>query len=145
MVADSGSPRLSGGDILTVMLEESTQSSKQAKTNFGKNNTVDIGAPTLFGHTKDNLSASVDANRDFNGTATSQQQNSLRGEITVSVHSVQSNGIWKFAVKNGSPSTGAIVHSPERHGCAPMTFRTTTPSHRSVLPMRVSPMRVVAH
>lgn len=33
------------GDILTVILEESTQSSKQAKTNFGKNNTVDIGAP----------------------------------------------------------------------------------------------------
>ncbi len=84
------------GDILTVMLEESTQSSKQAKTNFGKNNTVDIGAPTLFGHTKDNLSASVDANRDFNGTATSQQQNSLRGEITVSVHSVQSNGILEI-------------------------------------------------
>ncbi|HDV1467600.1 TPA: flagellar basal body L-ring protein FlgH, partial [Escherichia coli] len=71
------------GDILTVILEESTQSSKQAKTNFGKNNTVDIGAPTIFGHTKDKLSGSIDANRDFDGSATSQQQNSLRGEITV--------------------------------------------------------------
>ena len=36
------------GDILTVILEESTQSSKQAKTNFGKSNTVDIGAPTIL-------------------------------------------------------------------------------------------------
>lgn len=81
------------GDILTVILEESTQSSKQAKTNFGKNNSVDIAAPTVFGHTKDNLSGSIDANRSFDGSATSQQQNSLRGEITVSVHSVQPNGI----------------------------------------------------
>lgn len=62
------------GDILTVILEESTQSSKQAKTNFGKSNTVDIGAPTIFGHTKDKLSGSIDANRDFDGSATSQQQ-----------------------------------------------------------------------
>ncbi|WP_320337813.1 flagellar basal body L-ring protein FlgH [Citrobacter amalonaticus] len=82
--------------ILTVMLEESTQSSKQAKTNFGKNNTVDIGAPTIFGHTKDKLSGSIDANRDFSGSATSQQQNSLRGEITVSVHAVQPNGILEI-------------------------------------------------
>ena len=36
------------GDIPTVILEESTQSSKQAKTNFGKSNTVDIGAPTIL-------------------------------------------------------------------------------------------------
>ncbi len=34
---------------------------------------------------KDKLSGSIDANRDFDGSATSQQQNSLRGEITVSV------------------------------------------------------------
>lgn len=38
------------GDILTVILEESTQSSKQAKTNFGKNNTVDIGARPFWSH-----------------------------------------------------------------------------------------------
>ena len=84
------------GDILTVILEESTQSSKQAKTNFGKSNTVDFGAPTIFGHTKDKLSGSIDANRDFDGSATSQQQNSLRGEITVSVHAVQPNGILEI-------------------------------------------------
>lgn len=84
------------GDILTVILEESTQSSKQAKTNFGKSNTVDIGAPTIFGHTKDKLSGSIDANRDFDGSTTSQQQNSLRGEITVSVHAVQPNGILEI-------------------------------------------------
>lgn len=109
MTADRRAYRV--GDILTVILEESTQSSKQAKTNFGKSNTVDIGAPTIFGHTKDKLSGSIDANRDFDGSATSQQQNSLRGEITVSVHAVQPNGILKFAARNGSPSTRAMSTS----------------------------------
>ncbi|EIG8244171.1 flagellar basal body P-ring protein FlgI [Escherichia coli] len=94
MTADRRAYRV--GDILTVILEESTQSSKQAKTNFGKSNTVDIGAPTIFSHTKDKLSGSIDANRDFDGSATSQQQNSLRGEITVSVHAVQPNGILEI-------------------------------------------------
>lgn len=81
------------GDILTVILEESTQSSKQAKTNFGKNSSVDIAAPTIFGKTKDNLASSVDAQRNFDGGASSQQQNSLRGSITVSVHQVLPNGV----------------------------------------------------
>lgn len=81
------------GDILTVMLEETTQSSKQAKTNFGKSSSIDITAPTAFGHTADKLAASADADRDFDGSATSQQQNSLRGSITVSIQQVQPNGV----------------------------------------------------
>lgn len=81
------------GDILTVKLDESTQASKQAKTNFGKKNDVSLGIPEAFGHTADNLSASIDGNRNFNGNATSQQQNSLRGSITVAVFKVLPNGI----------------------------------------------------
>ncbi len=81
------------GDILTVILDETTQSSKQAKTNFGKSNSVAIAAPTFFGHTKTNLSGSVDANRNFDGSAMSAQQNSLHGSITVSVQQVQPNGV----------------------------------------------------
>ncbi|MBF7978462.1 MULTISPECIES: flagellar basal body L-ring protein FlgH [Rahnella] len=81
------------GDILTVRLEESTQSSKQAKTNFGKRNDVELGAPTVFGKTYDKLSGSVSGDRNFNGNATSQQQNMLRGAITVAVHQVQPNGV----------------------------------------------------
>lgn len=84
------------GDILTVILEESTQSSKQAGTQFGKSNTVDIAPPVVLGKTKDKLSGSVDANRDFDGSATSKQQNSLRGSITVSVHRVMPNGVLEL-------------------------------------------------
>lgn len=84
------------GDILTVILEESTQSSKQAKTDFDKNSSIDIGAPTVFGKTKDKLESSADANRSFDGGASSQQQNSLHGSITVSVHQVLPNGVMEI-------------------------------------------------
>ncbi|MEJ5174419.1 flagellar basal body L-ring protein FlgH, partial [Erwinia sp. MYb416] len=81
------------GDILTVLLDESTQSSKQAKTNFGKKNEVELGVPSVAGKTLDKLSGSVSGSRDFNGNATSAQQNMLRGSITVAVHQVLSNGV----------------------------------------------------
>ncbi|EMN5249395.1 MULTISPECIES: flagellar basal body L-ring protein FlgH [Enterobacteriaceae] len=81
------------GDILTVKLDESTQASKQARTNFGKKNNVAIGIPEAFGHSVDSLSGSIDGNRNFNGNATSQQQNSLRGAITVAVYKVLPNGV----------------------------------------------------
>ncbi len=81
------------GDILTIKLDESTQASKQARTNFGKKNDVSIGIPEAFGHSVDKLSGSVDGSRNFNGNATSQQQNSLRGAITVAVYKVLPNGV----------------------------------------------------
>lgn len=92
------------GDILTVMLEESTQSSKQAKTNFGKNNTVDIGAPTLFGHTKDNLSASVDANRDSTERRPRSSKTVCAAKLRCRYTRYSRTAFWKFAAKNGSPS-----------------------------------------
>ncbi|KFK95345.1 MULTISPECIES: flagellar basal body L-ring protein FlgH [unclassified Serratia (in: enterobacteria)] len=81
------------GDILTVRLDESTQASKQARTNFGKKNNVSIGVPEAFGRSVDQLSGSVDADRNFSGNAVSQQQNSLRGSITVAVYKVLPNGV----------------------------------------------------
>ncbi|WP_369938352.1 flagellar basal body L-ring protein FlgH [Mangrovibacter phragmitis] len=81
------------GDILTIRLDESTQASKQARTNFGKKNDVSIGIPEAFGQSAEKLAGSVDGSRNFNGNATSQQQNSLRGAITVAVYSVQPNGV----------------------------------------------------
>lgn len=81
------------GDILTVKLDESTQSSKQAKTNYGKKSDTELGVPEVFGKSLDKLSGSVSGNRNFNGNATSAQQNMLRGSITVAVHQVLPNGV----------------------------------------------------
>ena len=80
------------GDILTVVLDESTQSSKSAGTSFGKNASAAIGIPTVLGKTYDRLESSASAERDFNGSARSSQQNTLRGSIAVTVHQVLPNG-----------------------------------------------------
>lgn len=80
------------GDILTVVLDESTQSSKSAGTSFGKKSGVSVGIPTVLGKTYDRLESSAAAERDFNGSARSSQQNTLRGSIAVTVHQVLPNG-----------------------------------------------------
>lgn len=80
------------GDILTVVLEEQTQSSKSAGTSFGKSSGVSIGIPTVLGKEYDQLETAAEAERDFDGSAESSQQNSLRGSIAVTVHRVLPNG-----------------------------------------------------
>lgn len=80
------------GDILTVVLAESTQSSKSAGTSFGKESSVGIGIPTLFNNQFDELQSSASAARDFDGSASSSQQNTLRGSIAVVVHEVLPGG-----------------------------------------------------
>ncbi|MGT8894303.1 flagellar basal body L-ring protein FlgH [Escherichia coli] len=83
------------GDILTVILEESTQSSKQAKTNFGKSNTVDIGAPTILDTPKINFPALSTPTATLTAAPLPAAEQPAR-EITVSVHAVQPNGILEI-------------------------------------------------
>ncbi|HAB64202.1 MAG TPA: flagellar basal body L-ring protein, partial [Pseudomonas sp.] len=63
------------GDILTVVLDESTQSSKSAGTSFGKESSVGIGVPTILGKTYPDVETSASGERDFKGSAKSSQQN----------------------------------------------------------------------
>ena len=49
------------GDILTVVLDESTQSSKSAGTSFGKSSGVSVGIPTVLGNTYDPIAAPLAA------------------------------------------------------------------------------------
>ncbi len=90
LVSDKRALRV--GDILTVVLDESTQSSKSAGTSYGKSSGVEVGVPTLFGKQYDKAATSAEANRDFSGSAKSSQQNTLRGSIAVTVHQVLPNG-----------------------------------------------------
>ncbi len=80
------------GDILTIVLDESTQSSKSAGTSFGKSSDVNIGVPRVLGKDYPEVETSASASRDFNGSAESSQQNALRGAIAVTVHQVLPNG-----------------------------------------------------
>lgn len=85
------------GDVINVILDESTDASKTASTNANKGTTIALPSPTLFGGTvtgrgRDLLSNDINASSDFAGTADSSQSNQLSGSIAVIVDSVLSNG-----------------------------------------------------
>ena len=86
------------GDVLTVELDEQTQSSKKANTKFGKSSSIEFAAPTLGNKTFDDLSASVSGDRGFDGTAASTQGNKLQGAITVTVHKVSPNRLSSIVI-----------------------------------------------
>jgi len=85
------------GDMLTIVLSEETESSKNADTKYGKSSSVGIAAPNVFGNTIDDLASSIDAKRGFDGNASSSQANKLKGEITVTVHEVLPNGVLRVS------------------------------------------------
>ncbi len=95
------------GDMLTIILNESTDASKTAETDFTKTNTTTVTNPTILGSSpefdlpgvvplastkKNNLSSSLSSNHAFDGEAESVQSNALTGEITVTVAEVLPNG-----------------------------------------------------
>lgn len=84
------------GDVVTVVLQETTQASKAAGTSFGKESGVAIQPTVIAGH-RYKTDVSVDAQSDFKGSSTSSQQNRLQGSITVIVHEVLPNGLLKVS------------------------------------------------
>lgn len=85
------------GDILTVMLTEETSSQKKADTSYGKSSGVGFAAPILGTTTIDGAAVSIDADRSFDGSASSSQGNKLQGAITVTVHEVMPNGVLRIS------------------------------------------------
>lgn len=86
--------RVRVGDVLTVMLEETTQASKKADTKFGKNDSVAVQPTIIAGRTL-KTDVGIGAKSDFAGSATSTQQNALQGAITVIVYEVMPNGLLR--------------------------------------------------
>lgn len=80
------------GDIITIVLEERTQASKNAKTETDKETSLESQTPTALGDTFGRLGASVDNSTEFDGEGKSSQSNSLTGNITVTVIDVHPNG-----------------------------------------------------
>jgi flagellar L-ring protein FlgH len=84
------------GDILTIVLQESTQASKKATTSTSKDDSVALAAPTIFGQaaTLAGKAASValSGKNAFDGAGSSSQSNQLTGQITVTVAKRLSNG-----------------------------------------------------
>ncbi len=86
------------GDILTIRLVESTTASKSANTSTAKESNAELGANTTFmgrpitmgGNSI--LSAGIGDSSDFTGSGSSEQKNSLVGDIAVTVAKRYANG-----------------------------------------------------
>jgi flagellar L-ring protein precursor FlgH len=84
------------GDLLTVVLQESTNASKKASTATSKSDANSLASPTLLGRpvTADGneiLNTDYSQDRQFSGEGDSSQSNSLSGNITVTVVDILTN------------------------------------------------------
>lgn len=86
------------GDIITIVLTESTAASKSASTNTSKESKTDSRGATILGKTlgtnprRDLLGNNIDSTHEFAGSGDSSQSNSLNGTISVTVAKVYANG-----------------------------------------------------
>jgi flagellar L-ring protein FlgH len=85
------------GDVVTVLLQETTQASKKAGTSFSKGSTASVTPIGLLGKTFGRTGVNIAGDRSFTGDATSTQQNALSGAITVLVQEVLPNGLLRVA------------------------------------------------
>lgn len=85
------------GDILTIVLAEQTDASKNSQTSTGKATDATLANPTVFGVPLSNkgiplFDASLSGSSSFDGQGSSSQSNSLAGDITVTVVDRLPNG-----------------------------------------------------
>lgn len=85
------------GDVVTVMLQETTQASKRAGTSYSKESSNNVAAPSLLGKVFPKASIGLGADNSFTGDATSTQQNALTGAITVVVQEVLPTGLLRVS------------------------------------------------
>jgi flagellar L-ring protein precursor FlgH len=94
------------GDIITVVLSESTNAKKSANTDLSKETDINFDPGVILGKDlstqissslplldKIGLLTSLSQSREFAGAGDSDQSNSLSGQITVTVSNVLPNGV----------------------------------------------------
>lgn len=86
------------GDVVTIVLEEQTRSSKSAETSINKTSSNEILNPKIFGSIvrgtgTDAIFNSSDSTSDFSGSGESDQSNSLSGTISAVISKVLPNGL----------------------------------------------------
>jgi flagellar L-ring protein precursor FlgH len=95
LTSDSRAYRV--GDAVTVILQETTQASKRAGTSFSKGSSASVAPIGALGKVFGKTGIEVAADRNFEGDATSTQQNALSGALTVIVQEVLPNGLLRVA------------------------------------------------
>jgi len=85
------------GDVLTVLLNESTSASKSSGASFAKSSASSVADQTVAGSgflgTGITLNGNVSSSVDFDGASDADQSNQLNGSITVTVADVLPNGV----------------------------------------------------
>jgi len=82
------------GDLLTVLLIESTQASKSATTSTSKTAGVELGDIRAFGQPL-NFDSAIAGKNTFDGSGASAQSNKLSGSLTVTVVERLPNGVLR--------------------------------------------------
>lgn len=95
LTSDSRAYRV--GDAVTVILQETTQASKRAGTSVSKGSSIGVSPIAALGKTFGKSAIDISADREFEGDATSTQQNALSGALTVIVQEVLPNGLLRVA------------------------------------------------
>ncbi len=84
------------GDLITVILDESTVAAKNASTRASRATAIDLPAPTVLGKLAtlngNPASSNLESGTDFSGSGDSSQSNSLFGNITATVIDITPNG-----------------------------------------------------
>ena len=80
------------GDVVTILLVESTTAQKKAETSTSKTSSVGIGDTTVLGKPITTVS-SVGGKRSFAGSGDTSQSNSLAGSVTAVVVGRLPNGL----------------------------------------------------
>ncbi|MGH8319873.1 MAG: flagellar basal body L-ring protein FlgH [Steroidobacteraceae bacterium] len=85
------------GDVVTVVLEETTTAAKSSQTDTSKTTKDSLAAPTILGlpvtiHGTPVLSGNLNNANSFSGAGDSKQSDSLVGDISVTVIKRLSNG-----------------------------------------------------
>lgn len=93
----SDSRAFRAGDVVTVILQETTQASKRAGTRMSKDASVGVAPAALLGKVFPKSAVELGAERSFSGDATSTQQNALSGALTVVVEEVLANGLLRVS------------------------------------------------
>jgi len=84
------------GDVITIMLSESTVSKKSSNVNVKKDNNTSFNGGALLGNVPTlkgmDFETNMSQNRKFGGNSGADQSNSLQGNITVTVAEIMPNG-----------------------------------------------------
>lgn len=85
------------GDVITIILSETTSTTKAASSKIKKDSSIEFNDGTLLDTTPSfknlALPTEIDQSREFDGDVEAEQNNALNGTIAVTVYEVMPNGL----------------------------------------------------